>query len=845
MTPARALPSLLLLAFVPLAAWAGPSPAVVEPRVWEEFSRQADQTVIVLMRQDDRKTSPGALDATKDALLTRLAKAGTPVVVHRYGLLPMLALGVSHAQAAALAADPAVARVWADRYAKPLLDSSLPFMGVTGEDGWLEEMKVDGSGSSVAVLDSPIRYWNGYFGDCDAPGDRDCQVAVFENFTSQDIMEVAQNMSHGTNVGGIVAGVAPGTKLLSLNVFKYWPGYDDWLSASSDQIAALNWALEHKDDYGIVSANMSLGGDWGLGRPCNEDALFPVLETLYENGILVVIASGNEAMAHSLATPSCITLAVSAGAGFDTDLQMSPSMSCIDVEPPLGGITCFSNLNGALDVVAPGVAIDAGGLLGFGGTSMAAPHVAGAIALMNVQYLCDPGPCEPTPSREILNVLRLLTLPLPHDDGWVYNRLDLHRVPDRFSDLGPVLAFDEFYREEDEARLAPGGQPLALTAGTDDDGTLQSLYLHLEVIHALPEQVQVTLEGPDGTAVSFRLPGGQPNFNAVVGRQFYPGVFAPFAGKAVTGAWRLSLAEDAGGEEGYYISATLFAVAENCEPWCDERGFKCGDDGCGGSCGACEGGQWCSAGQQCLNPGEHCLGDTCASAVALPVATGRQTLTGTTLECGGFYEGGCGGSLASERVFFLRSDKDFRFEAQASGYDTVLYLRDTACDGEERMCNDDVEEGADVGSCIGGELPAGDYYLFMDGSYERGDYTLAVDFCLHDCGEKQCGDDGCGQSCGDCEEGRHCGGDQLCACDFTACGETCCREGRICTQNACACPFETCGEACCAEGEVCTRQGVCGKKPSGGCRSGAPLSALALLLLLAAGSRVRRHARER
>ena len=72
---------------------------------------------------------------------------------------------------------------------------------------------------------------------------------------------------HGTNVAGIVLGVAPETDIIALDVFRA-----DGYAYTSDLITAMSWIVANQSSYNIVAANLSLGG----GRytsACDTDAL--------------------------------------------------------------------------------------------------------------------------------------------------------------------------------------------------------------------------------------------------------------------------------------------------------------------------------------------------------------------------------------------------------------------------------------------------------------------------------------------------------------------------------------------------------------------------------------------
>ncbi len=71
--------------------------------------------------------------------------------------------------------------------------------------------------------------------------------------------------------------------------------------------------------------------------------------------------------------------------------------------------------------------------------------------------------------------------------------------------------------------------------------------------------------------------------------------------------------------------------------------------------------------------------------------------------------------------------------------------------------------------------------------------------CTPTCHDLECGDDGCGGSCGTCPDEKVCRQGQ-CGCPFATCGEACCAEAQVCTNDACctpSCPDGACGDDGC------------------------------------------------
>lgn len=219
-----------------------------------------------------------------------------------------------------------------------------------------------GKGITVAILDT----------GCDVTHpDLSERIIGGRNFTRDDDGQpdvYIDYNGHGTHVVGTIAaihngtgvvGVAPEASLLILKVLdKSGSGQYDWI------INGINYAVEQKVD--IIS--MSLGGSVDVPE------LHQAIQNAITNQILVVCA-GNEgdgqSSSNEFAFPACYNEVISVGS---INLQRSSSE--------------FSNSNNEVDLVAPGEGILSTYLNGtyakLSGTSMATPHVSGALALIKV-----------------------------------------------------------------------------------------------------------------------------------------------------------------------------------------------------------------------------------------------------------------------------------------------------------------------------------------------------------------------------------------------------------------------------------------------------------------------------
>ncbi len=165
---------------------------------------------------------------------------------------------------------------------------------------------------------------------------------------------------HGTHVagtiGGTTYGVAKAVSLIPVRVLDCRGS-----GTNSGVIAGVNWAIKHHASNKAV-ANMSLGGG-------ASSALDTAINNLILDGVTVVVAAGNSGANACNYSPARVPNAITVAASTSSDLVAS-----------------FSNTGSCVDIIAPGVGITSSwignntAVATISGTSMASPHVAGAMA---------------------------------------------------------------------------------------------------------------------------------------------------------------------------------------------------------------------------------------------------------------------------------------------------------------------------------------------------------------------------------------------------------------------------------------------------------------------------------
>lgn len=291
----------------------------------------------------------------------------------------------SAAAMTALRSDPAVAFVHENGASEALLAESLPLINQPA----VAALGEVGADTAVAVLDTGVDYTRAVFGSCKTPGGS-CKVAYAQDFAKDDKKRDVSPY-HGTNVAGIVLGVAPQTKILALDVFN-----NKGVAMDNDISSAVEWVVARQADYNVKALNLSVGNNSKHTQECADSLLTGPFAEAATVGAIPVVAAGNGAYHNGVyesgvAWPACTPGAIRVGAVYDSNLgsqtwnKDNKAYRCTDSTTAADQIACGSQGGPLVSILAPGWTITAAGIT-MGGTSQAAPHVAGSIAVLASAY---------------------------------------------------------------------------------------------------------------------------------------------------------------------------------------------------------------------------------------------------------------------------------------------------------------------------------------------------------------------------------------------------------------------------------------------------------------------------
>jgi serine protease AprX len=321
---------------------------------------------------------------------------------------------IGNADLPALAGDPRVARVMADRPAFATLERTNAAIGLDVARSSSGGTSTGGRGIGIAVIDSGINaahddLWRSPLGQ---------RVVDFKDFTAPPGVwsnTPYDGFGHGTHVAGIIAGngylsrgrrsgVAPGAHLVALKVLD-----DQGLGFISGVIDAIDYAVANRTSLGIRVINLSVGS--GIYESYHTDPLAQAAKRAVDAGIVVVTSAGNigqnadhETLYGGITSPGNApwVLTVGASSHQGTAARRDDTVAVFSSRGPT-----WIDFSAKPDLIAPGVGIESladpqGTLysqlhdflldgtgttsskpyLSLTGTSMAAPVVAGTVALM-------------------------------------------------------------------------------------------------------------------------------------------------------------------------------------------------------------------------------------------------------------------------------------------------------------------------------------------------------------------------------------------------------------------------------------------------------------------------------
>lgn len=307
--------------------------------------------------------------------------------VRRFWLVNAIAFSGTPREIRAVSADPAVAQVALDRAVRTA-QQWVPFPDAGGGNRGLDTIHaptawqrygVTGAGVRVGVIDTGVNA---------AHPDLAGKVVAWRDFVNGRPAPY-DDSGHGTHTAGIIAGgsaggasigVAPGASLVVAKAIGA-----DGVGSGSALLAAAQWMADPDGDPATADHPAVINNSWSSGA--TSDAWFRTMTARWRQlGITPVFAAGNSGPLGPIASPASYPDVITVGAlGADGTAAPFSARGPVVWDDPDGGGPPAGTVLTKPDLAAPGVAVVSSvgdGYLAYSGTSVAAPAVSGAAALL-------------------------------------------------------------------------------------------------------------------------------------------------------------------------------------------------------------------------------------------------------------------------------------------------------------------------------------------------------------------------------------------------------------------------------------------------------------------------------
>jgi subtilisin family serine protease len=373
----------------------------------------------VIVNLESNSKSENVLDIKKDSkeninkLMNTLSSNSKSLdVIDKYENFNSLAVEADKDTIEFLKNSPLVKEVYPEEYLQIQLAQSTVLIGA--QSAWNNSLLIPegitGAGQTICLLDTGVDYTNPALG-----GTLGKKILAGYDFVNNDADPKDDN-GHGTHLAGIIAGngtvstlggpliikgVAPEARIIAEKVC------DSSGSCSNiNVLAGFNHCLNTISPKKLTAISMSIADQQSYTSTTCPTWMDSAINSAYNLGVPVVVSSGNQGFKNGISYPACSPNAISVGATYDANQSGSmgwtiPSGSCLD-PITVDKVVCASNTWTNLDLMAPGARIistssSVGSTCGAPnspisqaaschGTSQAAAHVSGAIALIKQYY---------------------------------------------------------------------------------------------------------------------------------------------------------------------------------------------------------------------------------------------------------------------------------------------------------------------------------------------------------------------------------------------------------------------------------------------------------------------------